>query len=133
MKSGLDKPVFALYAGIAVMKKTLGDRIRELREARDLSLREFARKLGNISPAHISDIENSRRNPSDDLLQKIADVLGVEFAELRAFDTRLPVEELRRAMRHDPALGFALRKLAESKVSSSDILKWAEKKGEGEK
>src|SRR5579859_2042334 len=100
------------------MKQTLGDRIRELRDAKDLSLREFARQLDNISPAHISDIENSRRNPSDDLLRKIAAVLGVEFAELKNFDLRLPVDEWRRAMRHDPALGFALRKLAESKPSS---------------
>ena len=43
------------------MKKTLGVRIRELRDQRDLSLREFARRLGDVSAAHLSDIELGRR------------------------------------------------------------------------
>jgi len=106
----------------------LGGRIRELRDRHDISLREFARKLGDVSPAHISDIENGRRNPSEDLLQKIAQVLGVSVEELQRLDNRLPVEELRRAMRQDPALGFALRKAVEMNVSSEQILKWADQK-----
>jgi transcriptional regulator with XRE-family HTH domain len=109
----------------------LGERIRELRDKRDLSLREFAKQLGDVSPSHIFDIENGRRNPSDDLLHKIALVLGVGFEELKRLDSRLPVEQLKRAMRHDPELGFALRKLAEKNVSSKEILRWAEKKGDG--
>ena len=111
----------------------LGERIRELRDRHDISLREFARKLGDISPAHISDIENGRRNPSDDLLQKMAQVLGVAVEELQRLDNRLPVEELRRAMRQDPALGFALRKAVEMNVSSEQILKWADEKDTGKK
>jgi transcriptional regulator with XRE-family HTH domain len=111
----------------------LGERIRELRDLQDLSLREFAKKLDDISPAHISDIENGRRNPSDDLLQKMAQVLGATFEELKKLDSRLPVEQLKKSMRHDPAMGFALRKLTENKVSSDEILKWIEKKhGSGE-
>ena len=58
----------------------------------------------------------------------MAQVLEVPFDELKQLDSRLPVEELKRAMRHDPALGFALRTLAEKKVSSDEILKWAEGK-----
>ena len=107
--------------------KTLGHRIHELREAKDLSLREFAKQLGDISPAHISDIENGRRNPSDELLQKMARVLGVKFEELKQLDSRLPVEALKRAMRQDPAYGFALRKMTEGKVSAEEILKMVEK------
>jgi transcriptional regulator with XRE-family HTH domain len=113
---------------LTVGMNTLGKRIRELRDQSDLSLREFARKLGDISPAHVSDIENGRRNPSDDLLRKMAQVLGVSFEELNKLDDRLPLEELRRAMRQDPALGFALRKVTEGKVSSDELLKLAAKK-----
>ena len=109
----------------------LGERIRELREKRDFSLREFARKLGDVSPAHISDIENGRRNPSDELLQKIASVLGVSLEELKQLDSRLPIGQWKIAMRRDPELGFALRKLADQNVSSKEILRWAEKKGKG--
>jgi len=117
-----------LYAVYAYSMNELGGRIRELRDRHDISLREFARKLGDVSPAHISDIENGRRNPSEDLLQKIAQVLGVSVEELQRLDNRLPVEELRRAMRQDPALGFALRKAVEMNVSSEQILKWADQK-----
>jgi len=110
----------------------LAERIRELRDKKDLSLREFARKLGDVSAAHISDIENGRRNPSDDLLRKIALVLGVSFEELKELGNRLPVEQWKKAMRRDPELGFALRKLADKNVSSEEILRWAEKRGVGE-
>lgn len=37
--------------------KTLGQRIRELRETKDLSLREFAKQLGDLSAAFLSDVE----------------------------------------------------------------------------
>ena len=122
-----------MYAVYAYSMNELGGRIRELRDRHDISLREFARKLGDVSPAHISDIENGRRNPSEDLLQKMAQVLGVAFDELQRLDNRIPVEELRRAMRQDPALGFALRKAVEMNVSSEQILKWAEGKDAGKK
>ena len=124
-RKGIDGFLYAVYA---YSMNELGKRIRELRDRHDISLREFARKLGDISPAHISDIENGRRNPSDDLLQKMAQVLGVAIGDLQRLDNRLPVEELRRAMRQDPALGFALRKAVEMNVSSEQILKWAGEK-----
>jgi len=89
-------------------------------------LREFAKKLGNVSAAHISDIENGRRNPSDELLHKMAQILNVSLDELKKLDSRVPVEELKREMRHDPALGFALRKIAEEKIPSDRLLEFIE-------
>ncbi len=68
------------------MKKTLGQRIRELRDECDFSLREFADKLGGVSAAHISDIELGRRYPSHDLLKKMADKLGTTVDDLRSYD-----------------------------------------------
>jgi transcriptional regulator with XRE-family HTH domain len=111
----------------AGMHKTLGNRIRELREKLDLSLRDFAKRVGN-TPAHISDIELGRRNPSDDLLQKMSTVLDEPVEDLRKYDTRAPVEELKRRIESDPAYGFALRTLTEKEISADDILKWANKK-----
>ena len=125
-KSGLTKT--RTHCMLTVGMNALAKRIRELRDQNDLSLREFARKLGDVSPAHVSDIENGRRNPSDDLLRKMAQVLRVDFEELNKLDDRLPLEELRRAMRQDPALGFALRKVTEEKVSSEELLSLAAKK-----
>jgi transcriptional regulator with XRE-family HTH domain len=106
---------------------TLGETIRQLRDQRDLSLREFAKRVGS-TPAHISDIENNRRNPSDELLEKIAAALSTPLEELKKLDRRVPLEELKEAIRRDPALGFALRKVAEQKVSAEDLLKLANRK-----
>lgn len=114
---------------LTLMKtKTLGVRIRELREEKDYSLREFAKKLGDISAAHISDIELGRRFPSDTLLRKIAQLLGVPVEELQKYDNRAPVEDIKRLSESDPAFGFALRKLIEKDVTPEDILRLTESK-----
>lgn len=115
------------------MKKTLGSRIRELREEKDYSLREFAKKLGNVSAAHISDIELGRRYPSEALLQKIASLLAVSIEELQQYDNRAPVEEIKRLSESDPAFGFALRKLIEKDVTPEDILNLTKKKPDRDK
>ena len=105
------------------MKKTLGDRLRELRDIQDLSLRELAKQLGGVTAAHLSDIEFGRRFPSDELLTKLARFFGVTEDELRALDTRPPVEEMKRLVQTDPAFGLALRKLVEKEITPDDILK----------
>jgi transcriptional regulator with XRE-family HTH domain len=114
------------------MNKTLGNRIRELREKKDFSLREFAKKVEN-SPAHISDIELGRRNPSDELLHKISSILGESVEELRKYDARPPVEELKRLIEQDPAYGFAFRTLTDKNISADDIIKWTSKKPDRDK
>jgi transcriptional regulator with XRE-family HTH domain len=72
----------------------LGQRIRELREERDVSLRELAKKLG-VSAAFLSDIELGRRYPSEENLKDLARMLGVSFDNLKAHDTRPPIEEMK--------------------------------------
>jgi transcriptional regulator with XRE-family HTH domain len=109
---------------------TLGEKLRQLREKEDLSLRELAKQLKDVTAAHLSDIEFGRRFPSDDLLKKIAGFFKVEEKELRALDTRPPVEELKRMALGDPVLGLALRKLASKEITAEDILKLTKKKPE---
>ena len=117
---------------LTVGMETLGDRIRFLRDQHDLSLREFAHKLGDVSAAHVSDIENGRRNPSSDLLGKMAKVLAVSLEELEKLGISLPLDELRQAIKREPALGFALRKVAEQRVTAAELLELTKKKEEGE-
>jgi len=104
------------------MSKPLGTRIREIREDRDLSLREFARQLGDVSPAHVSDIELGRRFPSDELLVKIVRVLNVPLDELKDLDLRPRVEDLKRLVDSNPIYGIALRKLVNKEISPEDLL-----------
>lgn len=55
--------------------------LREVREARNMSQEELARKIG-VNQCHISDIERGRRKPSLDVLVKMADALGCSTDEL---------------------------------------------------
>ncbi len=110
------------------MVKNLGQRIRELREEKDLSLRELAKKLGGLSAAFLSDVELSRRHPSDKMLKKIAAALGTSFEDLKRYDTRPVVEEFKRLATSDPAYGFAFRKVLEEKVTAEDLVQFVEKR-----
>jgi|SRR6266850_3698651 len=107
--------------------KTLGERIRELREAQDLSLREFANKL-KLSAAFVSDVELGRRSPSDKVLAEMAKALGSSLEDIKKYDTRSPVEDMRRLTTSNPAYGFAFRKLIDHEVSPEDLIKLAESK-----
>ena len=109
------------------MSKPLGTRIRELREERDLSLREFAKKLDATSPAHVSDIELGRRFPSDDLLAKMAKILAVPLSELKSLDLRPRMEDLKRLVESNPVYGMALRKMANKEISPEDLVKLMKK------
>ena len=107
------------------MMKTLGERIRELREEQDLSLRELAGKIG-VSAAFMSDVELNRRHPSDKHLSVIAQHLGIALADLQQHDTRPPVRELRKAALTDPQYGYAFRQMMDKQVSAKEILEFIE-------
>jgi transcriptional regulator with XRE-family HTH domain len=108
--------------------KTFGQRVRELREKRDLSLREFAKKLGDLSAAFVSDVELGRRFPSEKVLEKMAHVLKVSAEELRSYDTRAPIDELKQLAATNPTYGFALRKMVEGEITAEDLMSLVKKK-----
>jgi transcriptional regulator with XRE-family HTH domain len=107
--------------------KSLGERIRELREKQDLSVRELARRL-NLSAAFLSDVELGRRHPSDDVLAEIAQALGTTVEDLRKHDTRPPVREFRRLAAANPAYGVMLRKVLEKTVDPEDVIKFLDER-----
>ena len=110
------------------MIQSLGSKIRALRETRDISLREFARALGEVSAAHISDIELGRRYPSDALLERIAKELKVPLRELQEYDNRAPIEDLKRRAEANPTYGFALRRMVEDGITGDELLRLLEDK-----
>ena len=109
--------------------KTLGDRIRELREENDLTLRELAAKI-NVSASFISDIELGRRNPSDERIRQLARLLGTTLEDLNQFDTRPPIREIRSVVRSDPRYSVALRQMMDRKISSADLMEFIRQKDE---
>ena len=106
----------------------MGQYIRELRDKRDLSLRELAKELGGMSAAFLSDIELGRRFPSDDVLEKMAAALHTTVSDLRQYDSRPPVGELKKLAEDNPAYGFALRKIVEKQVTPEEIEQFLEDK-----
>jgi transcriptional regulator with XRE-family HTH domain len=105
--------------------KTFGQRIRELREQKDLSLRELAKKIG-VSAAFLSDVELGRRYPSEKVLIGVAQHLDTTQEDLRKYDTRPPVEELKRLAEAEPLYGVAFRKMIDKKISPQDLIDFAE-------
>jgi|SRR5580704_2904105 transcriptional regulator with XRE-family HTH domain len=87
---------------------SLGQRIRELRDKSDLSLRGLAQRIGISSP-FLSDIE-----------LKLANALDVSPDELKQYDTRRPIADLKPLMDSNPKLGFAFRMVVE-KVKNGEL------------
>ena len=63
------------------IRKRLGRNVRRLRDGKELSQEAFAHEAG-IHRTYVSDIERGARNPTISIVQRLADALGVEPAEL---------------------------------------------------
>ena len=109
--------------------KTLGEYLRERRELKDISVRELARQL-DVSAAFLSDVELGRRHPSEEVLGRLATLLGTSTGDLRKYDARPPMQELKRLAASDPAMGFALRKVVDDGVSAKDLLEFLNQRSE---
>lgn len=105
--------------------KTLGERIRELRDEHDLSVRELAKKI-KVSAPFLSDVELGRRHPSEQVLERLASALHTSVVNLRKHDARAPVQELKRMAATNPAMGFALRRMVSEGVNSDELLEFLE-------
>lgn len=86
---------------------TLGQRLKELRLSKNLTLRELA-KLVDMDFTYLSKIENDRtdRPPSEELLGKLADKLGVDRDELMGLSGELPKDVREAVARSKQALAF---------------------------
>jgi transcriptional regulator with XRE-family HTH domain len=104
---------------------SLGQRLRELRDRADLSLRELAKRIGISSP-FLSDVELGRRFPSEEILEKLAAALNVPLEDLKKYDNRAPIADLKRLMDSDPKLGVAFRtaveKLKSGELTADDLI-----------
>jgi transcriptional regulator with XRE-family HTH domain len=76
----------------------MGDRLRQARQARGLSLRGLAEVLG-VSPSLISQVETGRAKPSVNTLYALANELGISLDSLLFMDAEPPAPE---ASDHSP-------------------------------
>ncbi|HEX6791934.1 MAG TPA: XRE family transcriptional regulator [Candidatus Krumholzibacteria bacterium] len=76
----------------------LGERIRQLRLARNLTLKQVGEKA-KVSPTHLSEIERGKTSPTVGALVRVALALGREPAQLVGDDDAPGVSVVRRAER----------------------------------
>lgn len=90
---------------------TFGRRVRELRKARNLTLRDLAAKV-KVNFTYLSKIENHKLDfgdyPGEGLIRKLAKVLGADEDELLLLAEKVP-DQIRRRVIQRPD---AFRKLA---------------------
>jgi hypothetical protein len=67
-----------------------------------------------------------RRFPSEETLKDISHLLNVRIDDLKAHDTRPPIEEMKRATAKDPRYAFAFRTLLDRNISPEELLRLAE-------
>jgi len=66
------------------INKELGKRIREIRKKKEMTQEDLAYKAG-LDYSYINQIENGKRNPSMEAVEKIAKALGVKVQALVSF------------------------------------------------
>lgn len=71
--------------------KVFGRKLRLLRQARRLTLKELAEQLGYVSHGYISEIESGRKPPTVELALKVALFFGVTTDRLLRDDLKLKV------------------------------------------
>lgn len=99
----------------------LGDLINRGRIAKKLSLRALARQVG-IVPSYLADIENDRRTPSESVLRKISEVIGLDFDGLMQQAGRLG-EGAEHYLRQEKLAGQLFRRVAETNLDQEGLQK----------
>lgn len=63
-----------------MIKKSFGERMRELRKEQNLSQEKFALKIG-MDRTYLASVENGKRNISIENIEKIIKGFGITFKE----------------------------------------------------
>lgn len=104
---------------LTVVMKSLGEKLKELRESTGLSLRKLAQKLEDVTATHLSDIERGVRYPSKTLLIKLAALHGISTEELEAYDSRKVLKDINYQATIDPSLGLQIQGFINRQVQIS--------------
>ena len=76
------------------LRMRFGRRVRELRQKREMSLETLGEHAG-VNDKYIQSVETARQSPTLDIVEKIAEGLGVRVVEL--FSEELPATTRERA------------------------------------
>lgn len=82
---------------MSIIKKLLGQRIKELRKARNITQEQLAEMLG-IGTANISYIENGKFAPSMENFEKLVEIFHVEPYELYMFSNEKSIDKIKKEL-----------------------------------
>lgn len=85
---------------VAEVTSVLGERVKRLRDAKGLSLRELARETG-VSAPMLSQVERGETSPTLAVAARIAGGLGLTLSRLLRLDEEAPVVLVGKAERRD--------------------------------
>ena len=105
---------------------TFGEMLRDKRKQMTpvASVREMARRM-EISPAMVSDLENGRRRPSEELCEKVAAHYGIDRESVFAV-AGVYGEKTERYLRWHPEATRLIRKLAALDLTEGQLMHLAE-------
>ena len=92
----------------------LGKYLRKARVDLDLSLRELADQIG-ISPAQLSAIETGKRDAKTDVIDKMANAIGISSNKEREYFEQI-------AIRSNSEVSFKVRDLNEATANTVTLL-----------
>lgn len=93
--------------------KTLGQHLKKLRLAKGFSLRDLGGKVRVTAP-HLSDIEQGNRQPSEELLARLAEALEADIEDILRYSKRPPAKQMEELIKKDREYGFAFRKFVDA-------------------
>jgi len=108
----------------SVTDKSLGEVVRDGRLAKQWSLRDLAKRVEK-TPSYLSDIENDRRVPAEEMLKDLARLLDLDFNDLMARAGRFG-EDIVRYVTREPMAGALFRQVSDHNLNSEQIRKLSE-------
>lgn len=93
-------------ANKGIREEGVGDVLRLLRKAEDISIKDLATKL-NVSSAYISEIESNKKKPTWDMLSRYSEVFNTDMSVILYFEE----ERKRKKYDHKKLLLEILKKL----------------------
>ena len=92
---------------------TLGQYLKELRLKAGFSLRDLGGKV-DVSAPHIGDIEQGNRQPSDDLLARLAEALSTSIEDLVRYSKRPPAKQMEELIEQNQGYSLAFRQFVDA-------------------
>ena len=98
---------------------TFGDTIRERRKALGLTATVVAARCG-VTKSYLCDMEHDTRTPAEEVMERLAEALGVDSSLLYAKAGKLP-ESVRRYLRKLPLAVVLLNTIARADLGAGQL------------